>query len=168
MTTTDERPGCLSSLRKLLGFGPPKPEVLPYGLRDHFLSAAEISFYHVLHTAIGDRTVICPKVRMTDILYVSNRRENYSYVGKISQKHVDFLLCDPKSMKPILAIELDDSSHKRTDRAERDAFVNRAFETAGLPLIRIPARKSYHTNEIAGLILPYLDKQARASSADRQ
>jgi hypothetical protein len=26
---------------------------------------------------------------------------------------VDFLLCDPKTLKPALAIELDDSSHAR-------------------------------------------------------
>jgi hypothetical protein len=69
MTSTEEKPGCLTTLRKLFGLGPPKPEVLPYEMRYHFLSAAEVSFYHVLHTVIRDRAVICPKVRMTDILY---------------------------------------------------------------------------------------------------
>jgi hypothetical protein len=167
MTSTEEKPGCLTTLRKLFRLGPPKPEVLPYGLRDRFLSAAEVSFYHVLRAATRDRVAICPKVRMTDVLYVSNRRENYSYVGKISQKHVDFLLCDPKSMRPLLAIELDDSSHKRADRAERDAFVNRAFETAGLPLLHVPARRSYQTGELAALIAPYFEARTKTAASER-
>jgi len=40
---------------------------------------------------------------------------------------VDFLLCDPHTMKPVMAFELDDSSHGRDDRISRDAFVERVF-----------------------------------------
>src|SRR4051812_44743306 len=93
-----------------------EPDLLPYLVRDNFLSSAEISFYHVLRTVINDQAVICPKVRLADIFYVKGRNHGWGPQNRINQKHVDFLLCNPKSMKPMLGIELDDASHKRSDR----------------------------------------------------
>lgn len=40
------------------------------------------------------------------------------------------LLCEPKTMKPLLGIELDDASHIRTNHQARDEFVNRVFAAA--------------------------------------
>jgi hypothetical protein len=46
-------------------------------------------------------------------------------------------------MKPRCGVELDDSSHARPDRQERDVFVDEVFEVAGLPLLRVPAKSAY-------------------------
>lgn len=151
-TSSAEKPGCLKALTQLFGQRQPTVESLPYEKKDYLLSRAELSFYHVLRTALNDQLVICPKVRMTDVLYVKNRRENFNFVGKIAQKHIDFLLCDPKQMRPVVALELDDRSHERSDRQERDAFVDRAFAEAGLPILHIQASRTYHTDEIRALI----------------
>jgi hypothetical protein len=59
-------------------------------------------------------------------------------------------------MKPLLGIELDDSSHKRDDRQERDDFIDRVFQFAGLPLLRLPVQRDYNTREIAAQIVPIL------------
>lgn len=80
-----------------------------------------------------------------------------AYRSRIAQKHLDFLLCDARSMQPILGIELDDSSHARASRQARDEFVDRVFEAAGLPLVRIAVQRSYNTNELAAQLAPYLD-----------
>ena len=42
-------------------------------------------------------------------------------------------------MKPRVGIELDDASHGRRDRQDRDEFVEAAFEVAGLPSCGFPA-----------------------------
>jgi hypothetical protein len=43
-----------------------------------------------------------------------------------------------------VCIELDDSTHKTNpDRIARDKFVNKAFEVANVPLLRIPVQKYY-------------------------
>jgi hypothetical protein len=65
---------------------------------------------------------------------------------------VDFLICEPISMKPRCAIELDDNSHHRSDREERDDFVDSVFIAANLPLLRIPTRNGYNTAELGALI----------------
>jgi hypothetical protein len=64
--------GCLSFLTLLFGSGKPTPtkNAFPYGLRDHFLSAAEISFYHVMRGCLSADVTIAIKPRLADILFV--------------------------------------------------------------------------------------------------
>jgi len=148
-----QKPGCLFGLLKLFGGGPERGEGLPYRIKDRFLTDAERSFYHVLRTAAGADLAICPMVRLADVLSITARkREFWSALNKISAKHVDFLLCDARTMKPVLAIELDDASHRRSDRASRDEFLDAACEAAGLPVLHVPVRRAYDPREIAAAI----------------
>jgi predicted RNA-binding Zn-ribbon protein involved in translation (DUF1610 family) len=133
-------------------------KILPYKTRDDFLSSAEKSFYLTLKTFINEKAVICPKVSLKDIFFVSKSADNgvgknyMKYFGYISQKHVDFLLCDPKSMKPLCGIELDDSSHAKEKRIARDEFVDRVYANAGLPLVHIPLKQGYSVDDLKGIL----------------
>lgn len=154
---TTQNPGCLGALLRL--FTPKKP-ALPYRVRDDFLSAAESSFYHVLKSMLGERLVICPQVPLSAIFFVAQGRSYRTWQNKIDRKRVDFLLCQPGTLKPLLAIELDDSSHLRADRRERDAFVEQVFADAKLPLVRVPVRATYNTKELAALFQAALQPAA--------
>jgi NAD-dependent SIR2 family protein deacetylase len=122
----------------------------PYKLRDDFLSPAEYSFYMVLQQSVSDWALICPKVNLRDLFYakVSDAREHRIFTNKIDRKHVDFVLCDPKTMKPLVAVELDDKTHNQKKRQKRDQFVDGVFQAAEIPLARITARRTYNTNEL--------------------
>jgi hypothetical protein len=166
-TDANQNPGCLGSVLRLFGIGaeaPPSDEPLPYRTRDDFLSSAELSFYRALSAAVGTQAHICPKVNLADIFFVARPNENPSARGRICQKHVDFLLCDSQSMKPLAGVELDDSSHARADRQERDALVDGVFAAAGLPLVRIPAAASYSPADLALKVATYLSGTAPAVS----
>ena len=130
----------------------------PYFVRDDFLSAAEHSFYLVLKTTVADRALICAKVALGDLFFAksSDPSKHRTYTNKIDRKHVDFLICDPLTVRPMVGIELDDKSHQRKDRVERDEFVEQVFSAAKLPLLRIPVRQAYSVSELAGLLQPYL------------
>ena len=118
-------------------------KALPYRLRP-FLSAAELRFFWVLKLAVNDNARICPKVRLADIFDIVGPTEGQvGHRNKISQKHVDFLLCDPATMVPTCAVELDDSSHRRRKRRERDHFVDEVFRQCGLRLVHIRAAAEY-------------------------
>lgn len=151
-----EPQGCLAAILSLfgirLGGGAPTSEQLPYRQRDDFLSAAELSFYRILMLALDGSHIVCPKVNLADLFFVARPNENQSYRNKIDRKHVDFLLCDPATMKPIMGVELDDASHARRDRQDRDEFVDQVFEVAGLPLVRVRAAASYSPQNIADLV----------------
>lgn len=160
--------GCLGMLLAILGIGPrnggrassgavpPLPPSLPFRLRDDFLSAAEISFYHVLLRIVDDRYTVCPKVNLNDIFYVERPHENRASRNQIDRKHVDFLICERGSMRPLMGVELDDSSHASKDRQERDAFVDRVYEKAGLPLLHFPVRFAYNLKDVSDRLLPCL------------
>lgn len=180
--------GCLALLLRILGIWPSHSEpravraledefenevddhaeeyVLVYRLRDDFLSRAEYSFYRVLEKALDCRGVVNCKVGLGDLFYVPDSVGRNVAYAKIKQKHVDFVVCDPRTLQPIFAIELDDKSHARQDRIDRDLFVNAVFKAAGLPLIRFPARRSYVVSEIQESIESFLGKGGSDKQCD--
>ena len=111
---------------------PPDAPQYPYHLRDEFLSPAELNFYRVLVSVTADWAALFSKVNLGDLFYAKSGEhgQNQAYRNKIARKHVDFLLCDRESLRPLLAIELDDSSHNRPDRQARDEFVDGVFAAA--------------------------------------
>lgn len=133
----------------------------PYYLVDEFISPAELNFFFNLKSAVEDTAQIFSKVKLNDLFYAKTGDfgKNRSYTNKIDRKHVDFLLCDPKTLRPILAIELDDKSHQRADRQERDDFVNHVFEAAKLPLIHISVQRGYSQSELKSQISVYLSSE---------
>ena len=142
--------GCLSFLTLLFGGGKPTPakNAFPFGLKDHFLSASEISFYHVMRGTLSADVTICIKPRLGDILFVRQPHQNHTARNQINQKHVDFLLCETLTMKPRLVVELDDSSHHQKKRQDRDEFVDAALKAAGLPILHVRAARSYVPQEL--------------------
>ena len=148
--------GCLLILNKLFNrkkeiqyAGPTHDNPLPYGKRDHFLSVAEISFYHVLKNVLGDDIELLCKVRLGDLFYVQRPHENKAARNRIDRKHIDFVLCESKTMNPVLGVELDDSSHERESRKKRDQFVDEVFKKTGLPILHIKAARGYVPEDVA-------------------
>lgn len=78
---------------------------------------------------------VCPKVRLLDIVEPKNGDPNYmAYMGKVKSKHVDFAICDA-DLHIMGILELDDSSHDRPDRQERDQFVDEILRDVGYTVI---------------------------------
>jgi hypothetical protein len=127
-----------------------------YRQRDGLLTPAEGTFFQALRTGVGERWHIVTKVRLADLVAPLPGREWQAAWNRIAAKHVDFALCEPDTLRPRLVIELDDRSHRRPDRVERDAFVDRVFAEAMLPILHIPVRRSYDPWGIAGQIVAIL------------
>ena len=63
------------------------------------------------------------KVRLLDLVEPrESNRKDQSYLWKIQAKHLDFVICD-KNLVAKWVIELQDNSHKKSDRIERDNLV---------------------------------------------
>jgi hypothetical protein len=121
---------------------------LPYKKKETLLSPAERSFYGVLRRAADHDVDVFAKVRLIDLLWIPpGARDRQTHLKRVMAKHVDFVLCDRDTSAPRLVIELDDSSHAQ--QRERDAFVDRVLKSAGLPLLRVPARRGYNARELA-------------------
>jgi hypothetical protein len=122
----------------------------PYRLREHFLSTPEVSLFRLLQKMVGDRYVICPKVALTDIFTIIRPNENVHFYNKIFRKHVDFLLCDPKTLKPALAVELV-KPIARTETRATDQFMEELFAVEGIPLVHIPLGENYEVSDLVNL-----------------
>ena len=121
-----------------------------FELRPYLLSKGENAFLPALEQAIGNQFRIAMKVRLGDLVGVpGNGSEVITVHNKIRQKHVDFVLCTNSAVKPVLAIELDDSSHDRPDRIERDAYLDACLECAGLPICHVRCRQAYDVEQLA-------------------
>jgi hypothetical protein len=120
---------------------------------DSLLTAAERSFYGVLLKAVDGETLVFAKVRLADLLWLPrDTRDRQAYHNRIIGKHLDFVLCSRDTLAPRLAIELDDSSHSRAARRERDSFVDAALSAAELPLLRVPVRRGYSPHDLGEMI----------------
>lgn len=126
-------------------------EALPYALRRSLLTNTERSFFGVLEeVASRGQYYLFTQIPLGSLVYVEKGTGSYqSYRNKIDRKTLDFVLASKDTLTPLLAVELDDSSHEREDRQVRDAFVDEVLAKAGLPLMHVKARAAYDPKALA-------------------
>ena len=112
-------------------------QILPYQVRDDYLSPEQTSFFRKLLSAVGDTYIIIPRVNMWDIFLVLNPEENRNFSKNISEKRIDFLLCDRETMMPLVGVELDGQPNHIEKPPEQEIYIDDIFEAAKLPLVRI-------------------------------
>ena len=121
-----------------------KPNV--YYVKKSLFSPAERSFLGVLEVLNYEGVTIASKVRLADVFGIKSglaRGDRQRALNRISAKHVDFLLIQKNDGRPLLGIELDDSSHTAQDRVARDSLVDSVFSCGGLPLLHVTAKAAY-------------------------
>lgn len=112
--------------------------VYQYSAKRFFLTRAEHEYYDALVAVVGTSYYVFPQVHLPAIVGSKIVGQNWNAAFRhINGKSVDFVLCDKAYISPKLAIELDDKSHERPDRIERDSEVERILQQAGVPLLRL-------------------------------
>lgn len=129
-----------------------------YQTKKSVMTIAEGNFYKKLTSALHDNFIIVPQAHLSMIfnhtVYGQNWRGAFSV---INGKSIDFLIIDRGTFQPLLGIELDDSSHERHDRQERDKIVNTIFKQTNLPLVRFSTGEWNTPNDINQKVLPLLE-----------
>lgn len=141
-------------LKRLSRVGP-SAELLPYSKATALFSPAERSFYGVLTQAVGKDFCVFGKVRVADVLTVNGGMTRSAWktaFNRINAKHFDFVLCSPTDLSVLCVIELNDASHARKNRQDRDDFLAAACKVARLPLVVVQARAAYSPIELSRLI----------------
>lgn len=128
----------------------------PYIVVPNLLTAKEYRFYQSLKP-IADkyRLEIMCKVRLADLVLIPKQIANYmKWFNHVKAKHIDFVLCAP-DMEPVLLIEVDDYTHDREDRKQRDEFVDSIFEEAKIKLLHIRTWTAEQLERYINEALPY-------------
>jgi topoisomerase-associated Zn-finger domain protein len=117
----------------------PKQTIAAYR-KKYLLTKNEYSFYQKIKPIIQEKNlrVLC-KIRLADLIEPEpnkNQKEWYAAFNRIKSKHIDFAIAT-ENMKVIVLVELQDNTHQKSDRKERDEFVNTAVTRAGYILLSV-------------------------------
>lgn len=131
-----------------------KIEKLPY-VKKNLMTKNEWAFYKQLKP-IADKlnyAIIC-KTRVADLIDIQKgltKSEWQTAFNRINKKHIDFILCKPENLLPVLLIELDDNSHDTEKRKERDEFIEKVLNLTGYKLLRTRGTAELEDNIIKAL-----------------
>ncbi|HLO29227.1 MAG TPA: DUF2726 domain-containing protein, partial [Anaerolineales bacterium] len=85
-----------------------------------------------------------------DVFYIVRPNENVHFFNKFFRKHVDFLLCEPETLKPAFGIELV-KPVSRSETREGDQFMEDLFRSVGLPLVHVQSSEHYSEQDLTEL-----------------
>lgn len=112
-----------------------------YQKKDRVMNESEQALFINLQKALGDAYIVLSKIRIEDFVDVDKKNisnnSHWGLRGKIKSRHVDFLVCNHATTKPLLAIELDGKSHNDPRRKNRDQFIDELYGAIGLPIEHI-------------------------------
>lgn len=152
----------------LLRYARSAPHRYPYQQREHLFTPAELHFLQTLRQAAPGGVDIFGKVRVADVLKPEAKLDRSTWqkaFNRTAGKHFDFVLCDRETGRMLCAIELNDRSHQRRDRQERDDFIAGACRHAGFPLLFVPAARRYDVAAVRSEIQLCLTAGAPPGSA---
>lgn len=122
-----------------------------YFAKEAFLTPTEIEYYNILSALVGDNYLLFPQINLATVVdkeYVYNSRTDLF-------RNIDFGVFD-YNFKPILMIEINDNSHFRKDRIERDQKVSTILKKAKLPLMTLWVKDGIDINEIRYKLSKYI------------
>lgn len=119
-----------------------------YYKKDYILTKTELTFYKQLLILTNQMNLtLLTQIPIYSIIKTKNTIYKSINFNKIRGKSIDFVIAT-KNLQPIVCIELDDYTHQKPERIERDIFVNDLFKDLDIQLLRIPVSKNYNFIEI--------------------
>lgn len=98
------------------------------------LSRPEQSLFFRLVQALPEH-VILAQVQLSRMIVVTTKNNARAIRNTFDRKSADFVVCN-KDFSVLAVIELDDSTHQRSDRIKADAVKDHVLKSAGLRLMR--------------------------------
>lgn len=124
-----------------------------YYAKSYVMTSRENECFKILNEIFSSKWFVVPQVHLSALLDYRVKGQNWNAAFRhINGKSVDFVLIGKESFKVICAIELDDSTHNKPERKERDVEIERIFNQARIPLARISKFESMTKPELAKAI----------------
>ena len=138
-----------------------KPDVPPVGHYKRPVSLftpAERSFLRILDEIAGEKARVFAKVRLAEIVSpgagITGGDRNEAR-HKANDGHLDFLLCKRDDLSVICAVRLEDGARFLKGQAQSGTFLREVCDTAGVPLVHIPAGRASTIDEVRKLLAPH-------------
>lgn len=124
-----------------------------YYAKPFVMTSRENECFKILNEIFSSKWFVMPQVHLSALLDYRVKGQNWNAAFRhINGKSVDFVLIGKESYRVICAIELDDSTHNKPERKERDVEIERIFNQAKIPLARISKFEAMTKAELAKVI----------------
>jgi hypothetical protein len=124
------------------------------------LTPTELAFYQVLTDALPTEYTCMTQVALNRLIKVQKPRFGAAWRdprwNRIAQKSIDFVVVRRSDLRVMVLIELDDASHQKAQRQQRDTFLDTVCANINLPIIHIPVQSHYQRHELQMRLLGYL------------
>lgn len=111
-----------------------------YVLKPSLLTETEKNFYNVIKEVLPENHLLFPQINLATVI---SKNDESRFQNELF-RNIDFLITNLE-FKPLVFIEINDSSHNSNQRKERDKKVHNICEEAGIPIITFWT--SYGINE---------------------
>ncbi len=102
-----------------------------YEAKKTLIIKSEQGFFEVIKASLPENYYVFPQINLATII---KKTDDSRYHNELF-RNVDFLITD-NNYKPLIVVEINDPSHLRSDRRERDEKVQKICEEAGISLIK--------------------------------
>lgn len=142
---------------------PPQPQEIPVSPNKEFfyskkalMSEIEMKFHNAFEIAVNNEYIVLPQVNLGTIIQKNGK---FKYHNELF-RNIDFCIFD-KSYSPLLLIEINDETHNRRDRIERDKKVKEISASAGLALITFHTKYGINQEYITKRLMECLKPQPK-------
>lgn len=115
-----------------------------YSKKEYLLTQEELKLYKLLKDICKNNNL---NLFCQVSLYELVKAKDYKDFNKIKAKTIDYVITDT-NCKIKICMELDDPTHIKQERIERDKFINTLFKELDIKLLRIPVQKWYDIKQI--------------------
>lgn len=133
---------------------PPEKEKPVYAIKKNYLSRTERAFMEQLKKIKPERYAVIPQVALVTVI---DKLTMNSYRNELFRV-IDFMFADKETYEPLLLVELNDSSHLKAERAERDKKVNEIVAGAGMPLVTFWTNERNSPEDVRKTVLKHIKK----------
>lgn len=121
-----------------------------YVVKDSLMTQTEYDYFKIINSYFGADYLILPQINLAAVI----DKVGEGYRTELF-RNADFGVFD-YNYRPILLIEINDNTHFRKDRIERDKKVNEICKKAKLPLVTFWTKDGINNEAIYKALSKYL------------
>ncbi len=130
-----------------------------YYVKESLLTPTELEYLQVICALLGNDYLVLPQVNLASVI---DKKGDSNFRNELF-RNIDFGVFN-KDFKPLVLIEINDNTHFRKDRIERDKKVATICKKAGIPLVTFWVKDGISVDYISSVLWSAIGKNRVASS----
>ena len=130
-----------------------------YYVKECLLTPTELEYLRVIRALLGNDYLVLPQVNLASVI---DKKGDSNFRNELF-RNIDFGVFN-KDFKPLVLIEINDNTHFRKDRIERDKKVATICKKAGIPLVTFWVKDGISVDNISSVLWSAIGKNRVVSS----